>query len=199
MFANHTELLFFYFCWFHFKHLFDWQWHTSHMSRTTSIQSALQVVSVLLWELSLLRQSYSHLFLSSFNLETASNLLREAYSFQSNDSHTVWCQDVTQMSMSLRIHSVNLISRSKTTESESIQDLTLASLWNCSSCRDKSLIMTHLMNISSQDSEKISEIQRADVYHQASHERDWLSHEQDEVNALSLSILWLEWSANEEK
>ncbi len=199
MFANHTELLFFYFCWFHFKHLFDWQWHASHVSRTTSIQSALQVISVLLWELSLSRQSHSHLFLSSFNLETASDLLREACSFQSDDSHTVWCQDMTQMSMSLRIRSVNSISRSKTAKSESIQDLTLASLWNCSSCRDRSLIMTRLMNISSQDSEKISEIQQADVYHQASHERDWLSHEQDEVNASSLSILWLEWSVNEEK
>ncbi len=59
--------------------------------------------------------------------------------------------------------------------------------------------MTHLMNILSQDSKKISEIQQADVYHWASHERDWLLHEQDEVNASSLSILWLEWSANEEK
>ncbi len=199
MFANSTELLFFYFCRFHFKHLFDWQWHASHVSRTTLIQSALQVVSVLLWKLSLSRRSHSHLFLSSFDLETASDLLREACSFQSDDSHTVWCQDVTQMSMSLWIRSVNLISRSKTAESESIQDLTLASLWDCSSRRDKSLIMTRLMNISSQDSEKISEIQRADVYHRASHERDWLSHEQDEVNASSLSILWLEWSANEEK
>ncbi len=162
---NHTKLLFFYFCQFHFKHLFDWQWYTSHMSRTTSIQSALQVVSVLLWKLSLLRQSHSHLFLSFLNLETASDLLREVCSFQSNDSHTVWCQDMTQMSMSLQIHFVNSISRSKTAESESIQDLTLTSLWDCSSCRDRSLIMIHLMNISSQDSEKISEIQRADVYH----------------------------------
>ncbi len=199
MFANHTELLFFYFCWFHFKHLFDWQWYTSHVSRMTSIQSALQVVSVLLWKLLLSRRFHSHLFLSSFDLETASNLLREACSFQSDDSHTVWCQDVTQMSMSLRIRSVNSISRSKTAESELIQDLTLASLWNCSSRRNRSLIMTHLMNISPWDSEKISEIRRADVYHRASHERDWLSHEQDEVNASSLSILWLEWSANEEK
>ncbi len=199
MFANYTELLFFYFCWFHFKHLFDWQWYASHVSRTTSIQSALQVISVLLWELSLSRWSHSHLFLSFFNLETASDLLREAYSFQSNDSHTVWCQDVTQMSMSLRIRSVNSISRSKTAESELIQDLILASLWNCSSRRNRSLIMTHLMNILSQDSKKISEIQQADVYHWASHERDWLLHEQDEVNASSLSILWLEWSANEEK
>ncbi len=199
MFVNHTELLFFYFCWFHFKYLFDWQWHISHVSRTTSIQSALQVVSVLLWKLSLLHRSHSHLFLSSFDLETASDLLKEACSFQSNDSHTVWCQDVIQMLISLRIHSVNSISRSKTAESESIQDLTLASLWNCSSRRDRSLIMTRLMNISSWDSEQISEIQRADVYHRASHERDWLSHEQDEVSASSLSILWLEWSVNEEK
>ncbi len=199
MFMNHTELLFFYFCQFHFKHLFDWQWHASHVSRTTSIQSALQVVSVLLWELSLSRRFHSHLFLSSFNLETASNLLREACSFQSDDSYTVWCQDVTQMSMSLRIHSVNSISRSKTAKSELIQDLTLASLWNCSSRRDRSLIMTRLMNISPQNSEKNSEIQRADVYRQASHERDWLSHEQDKVSASSLLILWLEWSANEEK
>ncbi len=199
MFANHTELLFFYFYRFHFKHLFDWQWHASHVSCTTSIQSALQVVSVLLWELSLLRRFHSHLFLSSFNLETASNLLREACSFQSDDSYTVWCQDVTQMSMSLRIRSVNSISRSKTAKSELIQDLTLASLWNCSSRRDRSLIMTRLMNISSRDSEEISEIRRADVYRQASHERDWLSHEQDEVSTLSLSILWLEWSVNEEK
>ncbi len=199
MFANSTELLFFYFCRFHFKHLFDWQWHASHVSRTTSIQSALQVVSVLLWKLSLSRQSHFHLFLSSFDLETASDLLREACSFQSDNLYTVWCQDVTQMSVSLRIHSVNSISRSKTAESELIQDLTLASLWNCSSRRDRSLIMTRLMNISSQDSEKISEIQRADVYHRASHERDWLSHEQDEVSASSLSILWLEWSVNEEK
>ena len=199
MFMNHTELLFFYFCQFHFKHLFDWQWHALHVSRTTSIQSALQVVSVLLWKLSLLRRSHSHLFLSSFNLETASDLLKEACSFQSDDSHTVWCQDMTQMLMSLQIHSVNSISRSKTAESESIQDLTLASLWNCSSRRNRSLIMTRLMNISSQSSEKISEIQWTDVYHQASHERDWLLHEQDEVSASSLSILWLEWSANEEK
>ncbi len=104
-----------------------------------------------------------------------------------------------QMSMFLRIHSVNLISRLKTVESELIQDLTLASLWNCSSHRNRSLIMTHLMNISSQDSEKISEIQWADVYYQASHEKDWLLYEQDEVNASSLSILWLEWSVNKEK
>ncbi len=149
MFANHTELLFFYFCQFHFKHLFDWQWYTSYVSRTTSIQSALQVVSVLLWKLSLSHRFHSHLFLSSFDLETASDLLREACSFQSNDLHTVWCQDVTQMSMSLWIHSVNSISRSKTAKSESIQDLTLTSLWDCSLCRDRSLIMTHLMNISS--------------------------------------------------
>jgi len=199
MFANHTELLFFYFCRFYFKHLFDWQWHTSHVSCTTSIQSALQVVSVLLWKLSLLHRFHSHLFLSSFNFETASDLLKEACSFQSDDSHTVWCQDMTQMSMSLRIYSVNLISRSKTAKSELIQDLTLTSLWDCSSCRDRSLIMTHLMNISPQNSEKISEIRRADVYHWASHKRDWLLHEQDEVNASSLSILWLEWSVNEEK
>ncbi len=199
MFANHTELLFFYFCRFHFKYLFDWQWHISHVSRTTSIQSALQVVSVLLWKLSLSHRSHSHLFLSSFDFETASDLLKEACSFQSDDSHTVWCQDVIQMLMSLRIRSVNSISRSKTAESELIQDLTLASLWNCSSCRDRSLTMTRLMNISSWDSEKISEIRQADVYHWASHERDWLSHEQDEVNASSLSILWLEWSVNEEK
>ncbi len=104
-----------------------------------------------------------------------------------------------QMSMSLRIHFVNSISRSKTTESELIQDLTLTSLWDCSSCRDKSLIITYLMNISSWSSEKISEIQWADVYCQASHERDWLLHEQDKVSTSSLSILWLKWSANEEK
>ena len=165
MFANHTELLFFYFYWFHFKHLFDWQWYTSHVSCMTLIQSILQVVSVLLWKLSLSRQSHSHLFLSSFNLETASDLLREACSFQSNDSHTVWCQDVTQISMFLRIHSVNSISRSKTAESELIQDLTLTLLWNCFSCRNRSLIMTRLMNISSWNSGKISEIQWADVYH----------------------------------
>ncbi len=96
------------------------------------------------------------------------------------------------MLMSLQIHSVNLISRLKTAKSELIQDLTLMLLWNCFSCRNRSLIMTHLMNISSWNSEKISEIQWADVYHQASHERDWLSHEQDKVNASSLSILWLE-------
>ncbi len=88
------------------------------MSHMTSIQSALQVISVLLWKLSLSYQSHSHLFLSSFNLETASNLLKEVYSFQSDDSHTVWCQDVTQILMSLQIHSVNLISRSKIAESE---------------------------------------------------------------------------------
>ena len=129
--------------------------------------------------------------------ETASDLLKEVCSFQSNDSYTVWCQDMTQMSMFLRIHFVNSIS--KTTESELIQDLTLASLWNCSSCRNRSLIMIYLMNISSWDFEKISEIWWADVYHQTSHERDWLSHEQDKVNASSLSILWLEWFVNEEK
>ena len=55
------------------------------------------------------------------------------------------------------------------------------------------------MNISSWSSEKISEIQWADVYCQASHERDWLLHEQDKVSTSSLSILWLKWSANEEK
>ncbi len=55
------------------------------------------------------------------------------------------------------------------------------------------------MNISPWDSKKISEIQWADVYHWASYERDWLSHEQDEVSTSSLSILWLEWFVNEEK
>ena len=39
------------------------------MSHTTSIQSTLQVVSVLLWKLSLSRRSHSHLFLSSFDLD----------------------------------------------------------------------------------------------------------------------------------